>query len=353
MEPRKPAWLSAFDFVRFRSPSSRSRPVTRKSRVRVPSPRGDRRHAHSRCGGHPTQRSLADVVEPDPHSTATDSRFRIASTASWAPTRVRYTCVVSLTLEWPSASRTTYSGAPERTRSTANACRSPVRVHPPLDARLARQPGQQVPDVGLAHRPPGERAEERRAVRNGQLPARGRASDPGARRCRRPLRRRAACRPCPRWTTSVPESGSKSLGARASASPIRRPQRQQTAISARFRTPVGARLEHCFMRSSISAPVRRSASSFEPLRPFSRPPLGDRARPAPSQLHPVAPRQNVARECRFRPSPLGREILPAGRRSGPRPVSTVSCVGDKRELAGLRTFRGGVAVCREARRTTC
>lgn len=36
------------------------------------------------------------------------------------------------------------------------------------------------------------------------------------------------------------------------ASPIRSPQRQQTAISARFRTPVGAPREHCLISDSIS-----------------------------------------------------------------------------------------------------
>jgi hypothetical protein len=39
----------------------------------------------------------------------------------------------------------------------------PVRVHPALDARLAREPGQQVPDVRLADGSPRERAEERAA----------------------------------------------------------------------------------------------------------------------------------------------------------------------------------------------
>jgi hypothetical protein len=50
--------------------------------------------------------------------------------------------------------------------------------------------------------------------------------------------------PFPRCTTSVPESASKSFTARASVSPTRSPHRQHTAISARLRTAVGARLEH-------------------------------------------------------------------------------------------------------------
>ena len=47
----------------------------------------------------------------------------------------------------------------------------PVRVHPALDARLAREPGEQVPDVRLAHRSTGERAEEQGAPRDASLPA--------------------------------------------------------------------------------------------------------------------------------------------------------------------------------------
>jgi hypothetical protein len=44
-------------------------------------------------------------------------------------------------------------------------------------------------------------------------------------------------------------------------------------MRARLRTPVGARLERCRISLSISAVVRRSASSFEPQDPFNVPPL--------------------------------------------------------------------------------
>lgn len=38
---------------------------------------------------HPAGRRVAKVVEPDLHPVAAHSRFRITSTASWAPTRLR------------------------------------------------------------------------------------------------------------------------------------------------------------------------------------------------------------------------------------------------------------------------
>jgi hypothetical protein len=89
--------------------------------------------------------------------------------------------------------------------------------------------------------------------------------------------------PLPRCTTSVPDSGSKSFALSASASPIRKPHRHSTAISARLRTPVGARLEQRRISSSTSPPVSRSASSPEP---FPRP---IRASSPLARQGPVAP----------------------------------------------------------------
>jgi hypothetical protein len=55
---------------------------------------------------------MADVAQPSlkPALATSHSRFFIASTASCAPTRLRYTWVVA-TLACPRASRTTYRGA--------------------------------------------------------------------------------------------------------------------------------------------------------------------------------------------------------------------------------------------------
>ena len=57
-------------------------------------------------------------------------------------------------------------------------------------------------------------------------------------------------------------STSTSFGLSSSASVIRRPPRYRTMISARLRTPVGARFEHALISALTSASVSGSAGYF-------------------------------------------------------------------------------------------
>lgn len=154
----------------------------------------------------------------------------------------------------------------------------------PLDASVACEPRKQMPDVRLIHRLPRESAEERAPARTPALPAQ--LEPPADDRDRsRVDTHDAPLGALPPLHHERPRVGSKSFTASASASPIRSPHRQQRAMRARLRTPVGARLEHCRISRSISPGVRRSASSLEPLDLPNRSPF---VMPHPDSLRPRA-----------------------------------------------------------------
>ena len=69
----------------------------------------------------------------------------------------------------------------------------------------------------------------------------------------------------------VPASGSTSFGFNANASDRRRPDRYMTVISARLRTPVGARFELARIRSLTSSAVRTSGGKVRSLLGARRP----------------------------------------------------------------------------------
>lgn len=136
-------------------------------------------------------------------------------------------------------------------------------------------------------------------------------------------------------------------GVSASASPSRSPHLQGVAMSARFRTPVGALLEHCRSSSSTSAPDSRSASSVVPFPPANTPSL-----PSPGGRRPHLAKVPAARPRR---SPrLGGSALP--RRSASRTVRARQPSGEAGGRAGrsaqLRSPAGGLeAACGAAELT--